>query len=311
MSSWVSETAKRAARTVNLYDFLLVQHPDQVKPEGDSLRLRANHSVSVKRGYSGYTDFSDGTTGNTVDFLVHFLGYSFPDAVAALCVFAGCAREPRLQDIHQKGPPLLQDAPNVPQRVFSPPEPLQGPCRQLFAYLTQTRGIPCSMVQQLLSWGVLYQSRDHANLVFIDPARTFVELRGTSQAKPFHQVAFSDPAAFWWFKSQGLDSIPTVAFVCEAAIDAISLYLLRTAVGVSATENGLYCSIGGVANQQRIDRIQAGMSAGGCPTVLAVDNDAAGEKCRQRNPACPRLVPHRKDWNADWLAQFSQTQKEG
>ena len=37
----------KAARIVNLYAFLLSHHPDAVKQEGNSLRLRSNNSVSV------------------------------------------------------------------------------------------------------------------------------------------------------------------------------------------------------------------------------------------------------------------------
>lgn len=64
----------------------------------------------------------------------------------------------------------------------------------------------------------------------------------------------------------------------------------------------MYCSIGGVSNQQRIDAVKSVMDSAGKPTVLAVDNDPAGEKCRQRNPDCHTLVPRLKDWNADLLA---------
>lgn len=309
MPQWVDEISKRTARTVNLYDFLLSWHPDRVGIEGDSLRLRDNHSISIKRGYCGYTDFSNGATGNAVDFLVNFLGYGFQDAVSTLCEFAGTSNISTSGALPQnsdgKAPQMPQDALQAATPVnpaFVPPEPLQGPYRQLYAYLTQERKIPLCMVQQLIDWGLLYQEKDHANMVFIDAARTFAELRGSNSFKVFHRVMFSDPAAFWWFKCQGPDSIPTVAFICEAAIDAVSLYVLRRAAGTPAAENGLYCSIGGVANQQRIDRIKAGMSAGGCPTVIAVDNDKAGEECRRRNSDCEKFVPTLKDWNADLIA---------
>ncbi len=55
-------------------------------------------------------------------------------------------------------------------------------------------------------------------------------------------------------------------------------------------EHGLCCGIGGVANQQRIDAIKADMAAAGLPTVIAVDNDAAGADCRKRNPDCKSLL---------------------
>lgn len=326
MPQWVNTTAVRRARRVCLYDFLLSQHPGDVAREGDSLRLRCDHSVSIKTGYAGYTDFSDDSTGNAIECLQNYFDYSFTDAVAALCLFdgmtqdeisapeprcrpqeaPGAAQTPRPRETPQDAPGRPQEPPQDPPRVLIPPEPLQGQYRQLYAYLTQQRGIPPAMVQQLIDWGLLYQAQEHNNAIFIDPARTFAEYRGTNSFVPFHRVDFSDPAAFWWFKAHGPESIATVAYICEGAIDAISLYLLRLN-SMPLTENGLYCSIGGVANQQRIDCIKAGMAAAGCKTVIAVDNDEAGEKCRQRNPDCPALIPRLKDWNADLTA----AQKEG
>ncbi len=295
MSQWVSSDAIKAARRANLYDFLLRRHYGDVKKEGASLRLRDNPSVSIKRGYSGYTDFSTGDKGNSVDFLTNYLGYDFQEAVAALCTDMG------VDATGQPGtdaPPPARTAAREPsqdaEKPFVLPDPEKGQYRQLFAYLGKQRCIPQGMTQQLIDWGLLYQEAGHANMVFVNPERTFAELRGTNSFKPFHQVMFSDPAAFWWFKPQGPDSIATVAYVCEGAIDAVSLFLLR-----ESAENALYCSIGGVANQQRIDRIKAGMGAAGCQTIIAVDNDQAGEDCRQRNPECKSIIPTGKDWNED------------
>lgn len=335
MSQYVSPSAIRRARRACLYDFLLAEHPGEVEREGNSLRLRNDRSVCVRIGYAGYTDFADGSTGNAIEYLTNYLDYEFTDAVAALCEFDGMDQD----EMHRPEPATTapgastrprtppaketpQDAPERPQkpsqaapRVFIPPEPLQGQYRQLYAYLTRQRGLPADMIQKLVDWGLLYQEASHNNMVFIDPARSFVELRGTNSFVPFHRVDFSDPAAFWWFKPHGPESIASVAFICEGAIDAISLYLLRLAPPADSglapmppDENALYCGIGGVANQTRIDRIKAGMAAAGCRTVIAVDNDQAGEDCRQRNRDCWHLIPVLKDWNADLLAA---KQKEG
>lgn len=139
-------------------------------------------------------------------------------------------------------------------------------------------------------------------MVFIDPSRTYAELRGTVPGISFHGMApGSDTTGFWWFKPGDPGSTVTAAFICEAAIDAISLHLLRQRFPLPPGNNPMYCSIGGVANQRRIDAIKAVMAAAGKPTVLAVDNDDAGERCRQRNPDCYALVPRLKDWNADLL----------
>ena len=82
------------------------------------------------------------------------------------------------------------------------------------------------------------------------------------------------------------------AYVCEAAIDAISLYLIHRAQGMDAYS--AYVSIGGVSKQQTIDRIKCRIKA-----ILAVDNDDAGKRCRDRNKELQFIIPHGKDWNDD------------
>ena len=88
------------------------------------------------------------------------------------------------------------------------------------------------------------------------------------------------------------DSKPKTAYVCEAAIDAVSLMLIHQAQGMN--DPAVYVSIGGVANQRTIDRISKRI-----PVVLAVDNDPSGDSCRKRNPGLPVLIPSNKDWNDD------------
>ena len=56
-----------------------------------------------------------------------------------------------------------------------------------------------------------------------------------------------------------------------------------------------YISIGGVAKQPAIDRIKGQIKN----TVLAVDNDPAGQTCRDRNPELLCILPVSKDWNED------------
>lgn len=323
MPQWVNQTAIRRARRVCLYDYLLFQHPGKVIREGDSLRLDCNHSVSIKRGYAGFTDFADGSTGNAIECLTNYFDYEFMDAVAALCKFDGMtpddiscserlsaplrAVQKSQRDIPDEGSKSSQEPSQTSQRVFIPPEPVQGQYRQLYAYLTQHRGIPSALVQALIDDRLLYQEKEHNNMVFIDPAQTFAEYRGTNSFKPFHRVDFSDPAAFWWYKPCGLYSNPTTAYICEGAIDAISLYVLLSSDMANRAWDGLYCGIGGVSNYQRIDRIIAGMSAAGCRTVIAVDNDQAGEDCRKRYPDCKVMIPGSgKDWN-EVLLQFEHT----
>ena len=296
MSQFVSKTAIQKARRVNLYDFLLSEHPEEVIQEGDSLRLRCDHSVSIKEGYSGFYDFSDGSSGNSVDCLTTYFDYEFPDAVTALCAFA------------EEYPDLAGNIPDMSvgqavKQPFTPPEPTDGDCWRLSNYLIVYRNLPSSLMQALIDDGLLYQAKEHDNIVFINPDKTFVELRSSNRHRKFHGVGFSDKTAFWCFKPRGIQSHATRAYICEGAIDAISLYLYMSLWDENRAEEAMYCSIGGVANQKRIDRIKAEMAAIGGETIMAVDNDDAGKKCRERNADCAAVIPRWKDWNED-LSDF-------
>lgn len=310
MSRFVRQTAIETARHVSLYDFLLSKHPKKVIQEGDSLRLRCDHSVSIKEGYCGFYDFEDGSHGNSVTFLTDYLDYEFTDAVTTLCAFA--EEHPDLivnipDTLDYQAPANTSETIRKPSKAakqpFTPPEPIEGQYRQLVAYLTQQRGFPSSIVQALIKDGLLYQTKHEGynNIVFIDPDRTFTELRGTNSYKSFHRAGCSDKTAFWWFKPRGIKAHATRAYVCEGAIDAISLYLYMSLWDENKAEEAMYCGIGGVANQQRIDRIKAGMAEIGGETVMAVDNDDAGKKCRERNADCAAVIPRLKDWNEDLL----------
>lgn len=301
METNVTKVQIQAARKADLYHFLLRHHPNDVLREGESIRLCCDHSVSIKEGYCGYMDFATGETGNAIDCLVHYFNYTLPDAVNALLADAGGAEAGTAAPAQDTRADADTQASGKGQRnPFVLPEATDGTSRELSNYLSGNRGISAFVVSDLFCEKVMYQERTHNNVVFVNPERNFAEIRGTNPNKPFHQVMYDDdPAAFWWFKKDGLDSDAEVAYICESAIDAISLYCMHRIYHNKV--NGLYCSIAGVANQKRIDRIKAGMGAAGLPVILAVDNDDAGEQCRQRNQDCGYAIPHLKDWNEDLL----------
>ena len=284
MKSNFSTDQKQRARRADLYDYLLRNHRSQFKIEGTSLHPLDNHSLSIKKGYSGYKDFATDETGNSIDFLTKHMGYTLVDAVKALC-----GDEYTIPDQEENTHIDVSDA------KFLLPDPCDNQYRQLYAYLIKQRGIPSDVVQMLVDQKVIYQEKSHNNIVFVNKEKTLAEIRGTNSYKSFHGIlkgsAYKD---FWWFKSvPGKEA--EVAYVCEAAIDAISLYCIHKKQNMCIP--ALYCSIVGVANQQRIDRIKDNIK-----TILAVDNDEAGQACRDRNSDLEYIIPSCKDWNDDWRA---------
>lgn len=274
----------KLARMADLYEYLCSNHPDKIIIQGDSIRLKSNHSISIKRGYSGYTDFSTGEKGNSIDFLIRHLGYSITDAVFSL-----------VDDYipSYSIPDNYGGEMQCNQKAIVLPAPAEGNYTELFEYL-YSRGIPKEIIQNLIDIGLMYQFQtdNHQNIIFVNQERDFAEIHGTGE-KSFHGVVKdARKDGFWAFRA---GKEPSVAFVCEGAIDAISLYILHQRSGYR--DPALYISIGGVAKQSAIDRIKRQIC-----TVLAVDNDLAGNDCRFRNKELPVIIPRQKDWNEDLMA---------
>ena len=267
---YVTKEQIRQARKANLADYLLMEYPADVRIVGSSLCLKKNTSLYVKKSVSGYHDFATGEHGNSIDFLTRHLNYSFMDAVSTLCCFS---------DAKAKSPSL--------PRPFSIPSRAAQPFRKAIDYLTG-RGIPEEIVLFLIQEGLLYQDSPHGNAVFVTPDEDYCEIRGTG-TKSFHGCRKKSPDKFWYLLT---NPKPETAYICEAAIDTVSLMLIHRQQG--KTDPAVYVSIGGAANQQTIDRLKKRISS-----VLAVDNDPAGDECRSRNPDLPILIPIGKDWNDD------------
>lgn len=291
MASNVSKKQIASARHADLYAFLTKYHSSNFKTEGDSIRPKDNHSISIKKGYHGYKDFSTEETGNSIEFLTNHMGYTFVEAVQALSDVSAPAQQPT--DVQQDG------IENVPPKF---PEPVNGMYKNLFAFL-KNRSISTETIQKLVKQKLLYQEKSKNNIVFINAERNFGEIRGTyTFGKAFHGIVpNSRHDGFWWFRTS---KNATKGYICESAIDAISLYELHKIQ--RNHEEAYYISVAGVAKQPAIDRLKNSKLY----IVLAVDNDTAGQQCRDRNSELEYILPVNKDWNED-LQALSKKQAAG
>lgn len=275
----VSREQIKAARVADLYSFLQLYYEDRFKRVGRCLCMRDRPSLYINSLVPGYHDFANNDHGNSIDFLIRHLHYSFVGAVQALAPEGSSAVRLIL-------PPVHPDCP----KVIILPEKADPPFSRVYAYLSN-RGLPGDFISELFEAGILYQDIPYGNAVFITPEKDYYEARGTlsNTEKPFRQCRKKKPNCFWYYTD---NTLPKVAYICESAIDALSLFLLYKESDVSVP--AVFVSIGGVANQQAISRIKSRM-----PAVLAVDNDDAGYACRKRNLDIPAVVPLLKDWNDD------------
>ena len=289
---YVKEDIEKAKHT-NLYNYLYQNHLSSFNVEGGSLRLKDNHSISIAPDYIGFYDFATRESGDGIQFLMDYMGYTFQEAVGSLLK----AENIVLSSINYKKDSSI---PEVPKEIKIPLKEEGSPTR-VIAYLLG-RGISMSIIVELLHQGLLYQAKGTNNCVFINYKKDYLEQRGTitkdylkEGQEPFRQVQRTLKSNFWYMTNDGISFADVEKIlVCEAAIDAISLFQILHQY-MKSKENYACVSIGGVANQETIERLVAT----GKEVVLAVDNDKAGTFCRKSNPGLPYLLPVFKDWNED------------
>ena len=304
---------------IDLADWLLRHYPSQVELKYGSVLLLANEHIAVKynAGYSGYINFRTGKTGNSVDYLMNFLGYDYPSAVIALCEGEAA---PQLPAYSRPVPVITQsDAPTLlPDAADS--------YKNVFAFLTKTRHIPADVVTEMMHRRILYQDKNR-NCIFINPQKNYYEVRGTNtyadarckkrescpefcsgchswcthmetcpnyQKDPFHGKGKNVAKHKFWYYLNSSEPVVNI-YVCEAAIDAVSLYVIQRNNGI--TTPSAYISIGGVNNTGTINDLLCNYTKKNI--LIATDTDDPGNAVREKFNTLSSISPVTHDWNDD------------
>jgi hypothetical protein len=179
--------------------------------------------------------------------------------------------------------PCEQTAPE--EKIFR--IPAQADSNDIAINYLLGRGISEDLINNLITAEYIYQDRLD-NVIFLNRERSFYELRGTKGIKYHRNLDSSlDNTNFFYFNRPYMTGSATKIYICESAIDALSLYELLG-------ESAVYASISGIGNQQRIDRIKQLQ----IEPILAFDNDIPADKARERNADLKAIIPEgAKDWN--------------
>ena len=177
---------------------------------------------------------------------------------------------------------------------FKPPTPCSRHANSIVEYLTQTRGLPQSVLSPLIAQGHLY-SDQRQNAVFLllgkKNAPVGAELRGTG-TQPW-RGNFPKSQRHKGFFYCGRTSAKACV-LCESAIDALSLLAMYPEVLCISTS-------GACAEPKWLN----GLLRRSYQVYCGFDNDNVGEnlgnKMCQLFPQIKRLRPKWKDWNEDWL----------
>lgn len=288
----VSKNQIHEARNANIYGYLVKFHEDDIIGAGAGrIRLKDYHSLVVTRGIPIYYRNSTGETGNPIELLMDYLGYSFVDAVIALSQF-GDDDDYDYDFYHELKIPEHAD---IYDRAAK--------------YLTETRGIDSKLVSKLMNEDLIYQEKGHNNICF--EYDNYIEIHGSLSCKSFKGTsAGSKSDGYWAFGFTNKPKDRSTCYVCESAIDAMSLFCIMDEAAKrdgDMTPQSYYASMGGL-KQGTLNRIRKEFKH----VILAVDNDTArydtdkdagGNFCNKlQNSLLLRIIPTKKDWNDDLLA---------
>jgi len=201
-----------AARQADLPTWLQA-HGYNLKREGRNWRVPGNAGLFVQGNH--FKHFGSDIGGNSLDFLVDFLGYKFLDAVQAL-IHAAPAQLP----IGHYMPPAAQNDFLLPQRGRNH--------RRVIAYLIKARGLPIDLIIELIRSKLLFQD-DHGNCVFpcLDQRREpkGAIIRGTYTDVRYVAQAPGSDASYGWHWQPDRES--NLVYITESPIDAMGLAVIR------------------------------------------------------------------------------------
>ena len=255
------------AREMDLLTYLRCCEPDELIHVGGGVYTTKSHD-SLKISNGEWYWWSRGVGGSSaLDYLTTVRKLSLPDAVQRVLSAGGAALTE---------PPRRKARPT---KSFSLP-PRHADNRRVFSYL-RGRGIDPEIINHCIKHGLLYESEQYHNCVFVGFAGerpAYAMQRGTLQEKRFvGEVAGSDKQYSFAVPATPSDS-PTLC-VFESAVDALSYLTLLKQQGKDWRKANTL-SLGGVGkkDQQLPPALSRYLKAAPhiSRIVLCLDNDAPG-----------------------------------
>lgn len=263
----------------------------QIKRVGSYYTTKEMDSLRIRDQRTWYR-YSEAVGGDAIEFLRHFHGMPFPEAVRYLLTFNGYPTDSAIPLPRQRNrPPPRRKRPAF---VLPPPNGGNGRVR---AYL-RGRGISPSVVDDFIRAGLLYEDAEHHNCVFVGRDGTgravFAAKRGTRNGTPYRgDVVGSDKSvAFRTPCDPALDAV----CVFEAPIDLMSwftLYGKTNAVALCGLYDGPLDTY--LRENPHLRRI-----------ILCLDADGRGREASRKLMAKyqnlgyeteKQMPPSGKDWN--------------
>ncbi|HCC02155.1 MAG TPA: hypothetical protein DEP60_05580 [Ruminococcaceae bacterium] len=240
---------------------------------GGYYSLAEHDSVRIYPETNSYYQFSAGTGGSPIDFVMHFGGYSKDQAIKALREqYVNNNNVSTAQHCEKKVP---QEKPPEKKELILP-EKVQGKYSRAYAYLVKTRCLDAAIVTQCIKDGLIYEDTKH-NVVFVGKDKNgqaaFATRHTTLTGSSFKRdVAGSRQDIGWIVNSPKAQKL----YVCEAPIDALSIMTLKKQENKPIDKFAYLATCGTGKDKAVYTRLQENSQIK--EVVLANDNDGAGKE---------------------------------
>ena len=310
MSSYVHFTneQKEQARQIDLCD-LLQRQGEYLKKSGREWQWRDGPEKVTIRGNLWFHQYEQ-VGGDAIDFVRRFYNKSYPEAMDFL--LGG-----QLKAAPNSHSEFVRNNSYVPafkteRKLFQLPEANDNN-RRVEAYLIKTRKLDCDVVDTFIRNGMIYESEDYHNVVFVGydagGAARHAHKRGSGSNSIYKgNDPGSDPrySFHWHGKSETI-------YLFEAPIDMLSFISMQK----ENWENDSYAACCGVSDQVMWQMMKDNPNIE--EVYLCLDNDEPGQAVAKRISEKLLLhgIPHEiwlptyKDWNEDCQAVLSIAPHKG
>ncbi len=293
------------AKNVDLLDYVRQRGYSLIQSAANEYRLKEHDSLVISN--NKWIWFSKDIGGDTLDFVTKFEGKGFKEAMEIL---TGEKSQNKVKEY--KNRPQNQ----VIRKISELPEKANN-YKRLFAYLSKTRKIDPSIIQDMINDGKLYQEKEHNNCVFVGKNKEgeikYCLKIGTTTFKKFKgEIKGSD-------KSYNVElcSSPnsTKVYIYESIIDAMSHATMIKIQGGNYKEHNRI-SLGGVADVKLEQFLKDNPHIN--VIVSCLDNDEAGmdatekikDKYIKKGYQIKRILPLNKDFNDDLVDAIEKHEKK-
>lgn len=269
--------------------------------KGRFFSTKEHDSIMIDPASNTYRQFSKSSRKKSViDFSMDFENKSRKKAMRDLMAIwkqrQGIAHIPVLAKVSPPEKPQDKKDFHLPERDRNH--------RQVYAYLTKTRGIEKEIVRDFLHKKLLYQEKEHKSCVFVgydyEKKPVFASMRGTLTEKKF----VGDVEGCDYQQGIYLNNGQKTLLVTESAIDCMSVMSLLL-LHENNPDKSNYLVLNGakklaplfyhIQNNPNINRV-----------ILALDNDRAGREGAQM----ARAMLHSMNFRGEILDALPQTKKD-